>query len=281
MRASVGRFLDRHPRIGASIVTAMGLVVLLGGVGGYIDDRDLTARGVTTQATVVSAYPGRDPAYDVRFTLPGGQVVTERTDYASNGARVGDAMRIEYDPQDPSTVSEVGARSAAWILWGTWLLTGAGLSLWSLRLWFKNAEGAAQGDGVSPPCEAQSLVTSVLAKRHEGETGVILHGWFGHTRSLGPTRWRGLSLKVDSEHRGYVDRWGPRATFIPLAPGDHTLTLEFVGGVRQVYRLSLLAGHIATVGALAPRRGLMCRRDDSPIWCPPQKVRAQSPSDAL
>jgi hypothetical protein len=143
LRASLKRFWKRHPRIEASLATVLGLVVVLAGIGGYLDDRDLSARGVTTTATVVGAHPGRDPAYDVRFSLANGDVVTERTSYASSGASVGDAMPIEYDPQDPSTVSEAGARSYAWILWGGWLLTGAATVLWSLRLRLRKRPGEA------------------------------------------------------------------------------------------------------------------------------------------
>jgi hypothetical protein len=132
---------ERHPRLQASIVIAFGTVICLAGFGGLLADRDLSARGVTTTARVVEVNVGRDPSYDVRFQLPNGDVVTEGTSYAELGSAVGDDIRIEYDPEDPATVAQVGARSWAWILWGGWGLTGLGMLLYSVRMLRRSGRG--------------------------------------------------------------------------------------------------------------------------------------------
>jgi hypothetical protein len=127
----------RHPRLQASIVAILGTVILLGGLGGFLIDRDLASRGVTTTAQVVDVNLGRDHSYDVRFQVPSGDVVTGRTSYALSGAAVGDDIQVEYDPEDPETVAQVGARSDAWILWGVWGVTGLGLLLYAIRLFLR------------------------------------------------------------------------------------------------------------------------------------------------
>ena len=120
------------------LILGVGLVVLGTGLGGWSIDRDLSARGVRTTAVVVEVQSGWDFSYVVRLDLPDGRSVTERTSYADVGADVGDTIDVEYDPEDASTVAQVGARSAAWILWGGWTLTGvvtviAGLVRYSRR----------------------------------------------------------------------------------------------------------------------------------------------------
>jgi hypothetical protein len=121
----------------------MGTVILLGGVGGFLADRDLGSRGVTTTARVVDVNLGRDHSYDVRFRLPGGDVVTGRTSYALPGAAVGDDIPVEYDPEDPETVAQIGTRSHAWILWGVWALTGLAVLLYATWLFWRRRGGPA------------------------------------------------------------------------------------------------------------------------------------------
>lgn len=104
--------------------------------GGYDADRSLDARGVETDARVEDVIGGKDAQYRVRFTLPDGQAMSTRTDYAKDGAKRGDLIRVEYDPEFPETVSEVGSRDGAWILYGALGLTGLAAlthSVW--RLW--------------------------------------------------------------------------------------------------------------------------------------------------
>ena len=131
-----GGWWQRHPRLEAAIVAAFGTVICFAALGGFLADHDLSARGVTTTGRVIDVNPGRDLSYDVRFELPSGDVVTAQTSYALGGSAEGDDIRIEYDPQYPGTVAQVGARSSAWVLWGVWGLTGLGMllcSVWMFR----------------------------------------------------------------------------------------------------------------------------------------------------
>lgn len=130
------QFWTKHSRASTWSGVAVGLLLMLLAFGGYDADRSLDARGVETDAQVEKVIRGKDPQYRVRFTLPDGKTISTRTDYANGGARPGDSIRVEYDPEFPETVSEVGSRDGAWILYGTTGLTGVAAlahSIW--RLW--------------------------------------------------------------------------------------------------------------------------------------------------
>ena len=132
----VGAFWEKHPRLAASVGVLCGLVFLLIAYGGYDADRSLDERGVETEAIVEKVLNGRDPQYRVRFTLPDGRVISTRTDYAVGDAEAGDRIRVEYDPEYPETVSEVGSRDGAALLYGGFGVVGlaaVGHALWRLR----------------------------------------------------------------------------------------------------------------------------------------------------
>jgi hypothetical protein len=138
-------FWRRHPRADLTFEFVMAAVVLLAGLGGYASDHDLSTRGVRGTAEVVQVLNGRDPQYRVRLTLPDGRTLTERTSYANTGAHVGDVIQVEYDPEDPTTVAQVGSRDDAWVLYGAWSLVGLGLLCHASWRLFKR--GRSRPDG--------------------------------------------------------------------------------------------------------------------------------------
>jgi hypothetical protein len=142
-------YWQRHPRAWLVFEFVFGALALLVAFGGWLADHDLSARGVRGTAEVVEVLHGKDPQYVVRFTLSSGRIATERTAYATRGAHVGEVIRVEYDPEDPSTVAQVGSRSGAWILYGGWGLVGLGLighAFW--KVWRRR--GSPSGDPPSP-----------------------------------------------------------------------------------------------------------------------------------
>jgi hypothetical protein len=122
----------------------VGALLLVAAVRGWVSDHDLSARGAEGDAEVVQVQHGRD--YSLRFTLPGGEVVTEHTAYVDKGTSVGETIRVEYDPKDPSNVAQVGARSGAGIAYV--LLGVMGLGLMGAASW--NAWGRRNDAGPTP-----------------------------------------------------------------------------------------------------------------------------------
>lgn len=113
-----------------------GVLCLLMALGAYVSDHALDKSAVQADAQVEGVTGAKDPQYRVRFSLPDGRVVTTRTDFANADHRVGDTIRVEYDPSDPKTVAEVGSRSGAWILYDAFGLMGVAAVGYSVfRLW--------------------------------------------------------------------------------------------------------------------------------------------------
>ena len=86
----------------------------------------MKAHGVTTTATVVSLHTGKAFYYTVRFSLPNGRTITADTGEANDKSVLvdGDPIQVEYLPEDPTDVDQVGTLGSQSIIWTGFVVFG-------------------------------------------------------------------------------------------------------------------------------------------------------------
>jgi hypothetical protein len=112
-------------------------------------------------------------------------------------------------------------------------------------------------------------------RRHEGESGVFVHGWFPRLRYAGRSTWMALGVWIDGSERGVIDQLGNRLLWVPLPPGRHEVELRSGGRWKRDWFCPVLELDDSTIILLAfrPPGGLLLRRGQPVVWCEPRRLR--------
>jgi hypothetical protein len=139
--AAGGSLRDHGARRSWDVWTACGLAMffslaLLAGAAAIIyEEIAFEARGVVTEATVISVEPGDPPWGDVSYETSGPLARAHLP--LPDDARVGDRVRVFYDPSDPSQARRDGWEYAwSGMFWALFLLVpGVWAGGWALSHW--------------------------------------------------------------------------------------------------------------------------------------------------
>lgn len=88
------------------VAAAAGAVMLFLGISQLVEQHDLATRGVVTAGVVEDKSHGRQPVITVSFTTRDGQQVQAETHNFKDTVEVGDAIRVRYDPQHPTSFQD-------------------------------------------------------------------------------------------------------------------------------------------------------------------------------
>jgi hypothetical protein len=121
-------------------------------------------------------------------------------------------------------------------------------------------------------CHRQPWGLRRQLRRHRGETGIIIYGWFMRWRLSGYFAWSTVGAKVDGEFRGVVQQLGLRLLWISVPAGKRRLDLD-VGQRRQAFQaeLDLAEGQVVLI-AFKPPTWVPFRKPGEPTWCQPRTV---------
>ena len=106
------------PWIGAPLLLTIGVLLVWAFVAALRAERRFLASAIRTTGVVESLHasgsPRSAPYPVVRFTTTDGTTVSATSSSTRAGYRIGQTVRINYDPNDPSTV-EISSWSSHWV----------------------------------------------------------------------------------------------------------------------------------------------------------------------
>ena len=109
-----------------------------------------------------------------------------------------------------------------------------------------------------------------LVRRHRGETGALVHGWFPVFRFTGPDEWVFVPVSFEGGPMKLLSQSHTRTGWLPASPGAHRL---HIGADQMVpephtYELTLLPGELVLVVFSTPRPSTS-GRFAAPVFCEP------------
>lgn len=108
MRRSVTEAVEVRYKVASLVLLTGAFLLLTGALADASEVRDLSRRSTTVQAEVTLGPGARTSTIEVQFMIPEGRSVTARTTRYESEVERGDQLTIEYDPQRPDRVQEVG-----------------------------------------------------------------------------------------------------------------------------------------------------------------------------
>lgn len=88
------------------LLVAVAFVLLIAAGAAYVQPNRLVLTGTQTVAEVIESTPGEPASMTVRFTTKDGQTVEATTSLLFALPPEGAAVRIRYDPDDPTQVAD-------------------------------------------------------------------------------------------------------------------------------------------------------------------------------
>ena len=118
---SLWELVDHDLRISRRIVVTIAVLgCLMSLIGLTVSENNqiaLLKRGVTTTATVTAVgWQNRNELYQIQYVGVGGVIEGRETTALHSGAKVGDRVRVVYDPQNPENTGESGNQIAVMVL---------------------------------------------------------------------------------------------------------------------------------------------------------------------
>jgi len=108
-----------------------------------------------------------------------------------------------------------------------------------------------------------------LLRRHTGQTGIVIYGWFNRLRGWTPAgSWDAVIVRLDGDiaiagrRRLVLDPLDRGPHWVSAAPGEHAV--EFLAGSEVVRSERVTVGSGVVLIALRPPRR---RGNRAPIWC--------------
>ena len=117
-----------------------------------------------------------------------------------------------------------------------------------------------------------------LLRKHAGETGIVVHGWFPRARIWGPPEWMNVPVDVHGGAGDLLSQTGNRTVWLPTAPGRSLIRAgvsvdgEQLSPETHEVSLDIRPGEVALFVFATPRPSLS-GRFDKPVWCEPVLVR--------
>lgn len=112
-------------------------------------------------------------------------------------------------------------------------------------------------------------------RRHQGETGVFVYGWFPRLRTAGRSSWMSVGVWEDGSCRGTVEQLGKRPLWLPLQSGRHELEFRSAGPCKRDGSTPVVHLEHSSIVLVAfrPPGGLFLRRGQPVVWCEPRRLR--------
>lgn len=120
------------------LLVLAGFVLLIAAGIAYVEPNRLVLTGTQTMAEVVESSPGNPASMTVRFTTDDGQLVEATTSRLYGLPPSGAAVRIRYDPDDPSDVAADLYRDSSVL--STALLVAATVSVGAAAVTWRRAK---------------------------------------------------------------------------------------------------------------------------------------------
>lgn len=131
---------------------------------------------------------------------------------------------------------------------------------------------------LKPVCAKRPWGLERLLRKHQGETGVIIHGWFPRLSIHGPPEWMHVPVHVDGSEPEVVSQVGHRVRWLPARPGRVRIHVgaawdgEALSPEMHTCTVDLRPGEVALFVFSTPRWSLF-GRFRTPVWCEPVLVR--------
>ncbi len=124
-------------------------------------------------------------------------------------------------------------------------------------------------------CERRPWGLRRQLRRHQGETGVFVYGWFPRLRTAGRSSWMSLGVWENGSCRGIVEQLGKRLLWIPMQPGRHELELRSGGRWERDWFTPVVDLEHSSIVLVSfrPPGGLFLRRGQPVVWCEPRLLR--------
>ena len=134
-----------------------------------------------------------------------------------------------------------------------------------------------------PVCAKRPLGLQRLLRKHEGHTGVIVHGWFPRMSIYGPPEWMNVSVRVEGGESEVVSQVFDRVKWLAAEPGRVQIHLglsldgQAISPETHTWTVDLRPGEVSLLVFSTPRWSLF-GRFRNPVWCDPVLVRQLGPT---
>lgn len=134
-----------------------------------------------------------------------------------------------------------------------------------------------------PVCAKRPWGVPRLLRKHQGRTGVIVHGWFPRLSIYGSPEWMSVVVRVEGGDPEVVSQVGHRVRWLAAEPGRVQIHLglsldgQATSPETHMWTVDLRPEEVALLVFSTPRWSL-CGRFQKPVWCDPVLVRRLSPT---